>query len=693
MRNRVFGIVSLLFMTACASSQTLASPDPFIPDEAWADAQTERAIAAIPNRDLPLAQSLFDEGWNPYYSFPQFEVFVDEASVFNWQKRSWERTTLESYLDGEATWEAMFSLSDIPNDGTPYWPRPWVNLICRNGYSSRCMIALTQAGFDEIKWLEIDAESGAIPEDGFNLPAARSTVDWLDDDHLLVAIGTDGTDTGETGYPLTVRVLSRGEDLSDSAILYRAPENADSVSVSTGRNAKTHYRILTASEGARIIDVKYVRPDGDLISLDLPVDVVPLGVQGEYAIIALLEDWIAGDTEWPAGSVIAVDLRTQDEPELVLDSSQGQWVNASWPTQFTLDSIYMAVLENGAQSIYRAQRGPGAWQLDRVLGDGETIAELIAGDPAGTTVFATRQSALNPPTLVQIQDGDVIREARKSRPYFSTERLEVERLTATAMDGATIPYWRVSDPTHSSDKTEISPTILYGYGASNSPTLPEYNAEAGRLWINRGGAYVVAQVRGGGEYGPNWHNDGYGDNRDVPLQDFIAIAEDLIARGLATPQSLGLDGTSDGGRLVAGAALLRPDLFAAVVSRDGAVYVEAGFDGGSPILANDLDLLETQSGRQLADRYWPDRLLDPERGCAPMLLTSWRGDQRVPVTQSRALAAKLLEADCDVLLIEREGGNHATTDADLLASVYAYFSDRLGLADFSTPNGRQNNPR
>lgn len=687
MRSLFFGAAVLLLFGGCSGPQSADTSEPFIPNETWADAQLERALSDIPNRDVPLAQSLFDEGWNPYYSFPQFDVFAGEVSLFNWRSRAWQRTNLNSYLDGDATWQDMFSLSNLPSDGTPYWPRPWVNLICNSGFSGRCMIAVTQAGFDEIKWVEIDAETGRLPEDGFNLPAARASVDWMDDNRLLVAIGTNDKDTGPTGYPLTVRVLQRGESLSDAEVVYRAPETADAVNVNTGRSADTGFRIVTSSEGARVVDVKFIHPDGYLIPLDIPVDVVPLGVHGQNAIIALLEDWAKGDVTWQAGSVIAFDLQDQKEPELLLDASTDRWVNSSWPSLFTPESIYMAVLENGAQSIYQARRASGSWQLDRVLGDGQRIAQLVTGDPAGTSVFATIQTALDEPSLLQIQNGEVVQEVRKSRSYFAIGGLEVERLTAKATDGVEIPYWRISDSTRTPGISRPPPTILYGYGASNSPTLPEYNAEAGRLWIKKGGAYVVAQVRGGGEYGPNWHNDGYGDNRDVPLQDFIAIAEDLVARGLARPQSLGLDGTSDGGRLVAGAALLRPDLFAAVVSRDGAVYVEAGFEGGSPILANDLDLLNTKEGRQLADRYWPDRLLDEERGCAPMLLTSWRGDQRVPVTQSRAFAAKLLEADCDVLLIEREGGNHATTDAELLASVYGYFSDRLGLAVAETADG------
>ncbi|MEM9263658.1 MAG: prolyl oligopeptidase family serine peptidase, partial [Pseudomonadota bacterium] len=355
-----------------------------------------------------------------------------------------------------------------------------------------------------------------------------------------------------------------------------------------------------------------------------------------------------------------------------------------YPTVLTADSAYIGVLENGVQSVYRAQRGRDDWQLERVLGGNEKIARLVSGDPAGSTVFATLESALNAPTLYQLEDANVVREERKGQSFFAPDDLSIERLTARGADGVPIPYWRISGTHQATLNNETPPTILYGYGASNFPTLPRYAADIGRLWLNQGGAYVIAQIRGGGEYGPDWYNSGYGDNRDIPLRDFIAIAEDLVARGLATPQSLGIDGTSDGGRLVAGAALLRPDLFAAAVSRDGAVYIEAGSKEGSPILAQDLDLLETAAGRELADRYWPERLFDVQRGCAPMLLTSWRGDQRVPATQSRALAAKLLEAGCDTLLIERDGGNHATIDAELLANVYGYFADKLGLSPTGT---------
>ncbi|MEM1106455.1 MAG: prolyl oligopeptidase family serine peptidase [Pseudomonadota bacterium] len=667
-------------LAACTSSPLNEPAGVEIPSQAWADGQTERALAAIPRRDVQLAQSLFDEGWSPYFSFPLTEVFGGEVGVFNWQSRAWERSSLEAYVDGAPVWEAMFSLADVPSDGASYWPRPWVNLICQNGFSSRCMVAITKAGFDEIRWLEVDTKTGVVPDNAFDLPVGRATVDWAGEDTLLVAIGTDDTDTGSTGYPLTVRRLRRGEDLSEAEIIYRGPENADEVNLRTNRSADSNYSIIVATQGVRAIDVQFVGPGDELIPLDVPVDAAPLGLFGDFAIIGLLEDWVEGARVWPAGSVIAIHLKTSARPELVLDAAQGRWVNTAYPPTFTSESVYLPVMENGVQSIYRARRSEEKWQLDRVGGGGERIARLTSGDPAGAAIFATVETALSAPTLLQIEGGEVVGEVDQSPAFFSTAGLNVERFTAKGAGGVEIPYWRISGANETAPSDLPAATILHGYGASNVPTFPEYNAEIGRLWLNRGGAYVVAQIRGGGEYGSNWYNAGYGENRGVPVRDFIAVAEDLIARGLASADRLGIDGTSDGGRLVAGAALLRPDLFAAAVSRDGAVYAQAGSSEGSPIIAQDLDMLTTPAGRALADQYWPDRVFSQERGCAPLLLTSWRGDQRVPATQSRAFAAKLLDANCDVLLIERDGGNHATIDAQLLASVYGYFSDRLALS-------------
>lgn len=222
---------------------------------------------------------------------------------------------------------------------------------------------------------------------------------------------------------------------------------------------------------------------------------------------------------------------------------------------------------------------------------------------------------------------------------------------------------------------------MHAYGSSNVPLLPSYRADFGKLWLERGGTYVIAQVRGGGEYGPAWHEAGADRRSGQPVEDVIAVAQALIARGTTTATQLGLYGLSAGGGLVSSAATIRPELFAGVVSQDGAVYPEAAAkSAGSPVRQQQLALLADEAGRRIADSYWPARAFSRERGCPKLLLTSWRGDQRVPAAESRALAARHQAAGCRTLLFEQSGGDHGATSPEQLGIMFGYSADRLGLA-------------
>ncbi|MEO0461501.1 MAG: prolyl oligopeptidase family serine peptidase [Pseudomonadota bacterium] len=668
--------------SATAQSRANTAAQVAVPDEAWADGQREIALKALQDRETANAQALFDNGWNPFFGFTPIQIFDDKVAAFDWATHSWRRASLDSYLAGSPDWELMFSLSAIPASDQPFMPRPWANLDCEGSFSGRCMIAITQGGFDEIRWLEIDAGNAAIAQDGFDLPVSRTSIAWIDKNTLLVAIGLSDSETAQTGYPLTVRLLRRGEALREAPVIYRANAGVDSVAVASAGSAGSAYAMIVASIGTRPVDTQFVDHLGNAISVEVPVNVEPLGVLGDYALLTLLDNWNRNGNDvsqiWQAGSVVAVNLSEHSPHELVLDSKNGAWGSgsaASTAALFTHDTAYLSVLEAGVRSIFRLSRGDGEWNSKRVLGDGKSVATLVSADPAGSTLLASLESALSSPTLFQLGIGETATEVRSSTSFFQTDGLTITRHFADTQNGGFVPYLRVGpavDP-----EADPVPTILHGYGASNVPLMPDYTADVGRMWLERGGAYVYAQVRGGGEYGAGWYNAGHGQNRAVPLQDFIAVAHDLVAKGLASPMSLGADGTSDGGRLVTGAALARPDLFAAVVSRDGAVYPEASTLEGSPVLAEDLAQLATPEGRALADQYWPDRVFEPARGCAPILFTTWRGDQRVAATQSRALADRLQRSGCDALLLERKGGDHGTIDVELIASVYAYFRARL----------------
>ncbi|MEM6493093.1 MAG: prolyl oligopeptidase family serine peptidase [Pseudomonadota bacterium] len=675
-----FLFTALVALAVPSSAQSDVISSPSVPDEAWADRQTEIALGQIDARELARAQSLFDDGWSPFFGFPPVSIYAGQVATFDWRTSAWRRANLDEYLAGTPDWQPMFDLSKIPSDGSPFMVRPWANLNCVGGFANRCMIAVTQGGFDEIRWLEIDGGTGTVPDDGFDIPVARASVAWLDKDTLLVAIGLDENDTGPTAYPLTVRLLRRGSSLVEAPIIYRAEESINSVSVYAPGNAASQYAIINATSGTRSADTKFVDQTGAIISSPVPVDASPLGVLDDFALLVLLEDWTRDQRVWQAGSVVAFNLKETRDLELVLDSSQQQWAldpTSSIGALFTSEAAYLAVLEEGVQSVVRAHRRGTNWDVERLVGGGQRVAALVSADPAGTALLASTETALEAPTLLQLNSSGLMAEIQKGKQLFESQGLTIKRLSAKAEDGVPIPYWHIASAVPSA--SHAVPTILHGYGASNVPLLPEYAGDVGRMWLERGGAYVVAQIRGGGEYGSNWYNAGHGENRGVPVRDFIAIAEDLIARGLASSDRLGIDGLSDGGRLVAGAGLARPDLFSAVVSRDGSVYPEASSAAGSPILAEDLALLETAQGTELANSYWPERIFDPELGCAPILFTTWRGDQRVAASQSRALARKLKQAGCDVLLMEQPNGDHGSVNAELIAAVYSYLRRKLGF--------------
>ena len=409
----------------------------------------------------------------------------------------------------------------------------------------------------------------------------------------------------------------------------------------------------------------------------------PQGAAAGQLAILLTQEWSFGAGSYPPGSLLSFDLNTiatgrQPEPEVIYLPQAGQGLGSAKTSRAVLptnQAFYFTVLRKGGQAVFRATRSDRNWQALPVLEQKGGVASLIAADPGGEAVLGAVEDPVSAPALYRL-NGAAPLLIKRAPSYFDAAGLVVEQNFARSNDGTPVPYWLVRDEVAKGPQ----PTIVHAYGASGIPLLPGYNAEVGRLWLARGGAYVIAQVRGGGEFGPAWAKAGSALRSGQTVDDLLAVAQELIANRDATPATLGLFGRSAGGALVASAATLRPDLFAAVVSQDGAVAPEVAQDlAGSPVLEAQRRLLETKPGRRLADRYWPTRAFSRERGCPRLLLTSWRGDQRVPAEQSRALAAQHQSAGCPTLLFEQPAGDHGVTSPQMLGVTYGFFSDRLGL--------------
>lgn len=686
------GAVSTALLVAlCFFAPLRASPAVAVPDEAWADTLRLEAQTAAPLRVEfeQRARTLTEAGWNPFFAFPQIDIRDGYVTSLDWATRSWRKAELAGYLAGEPRWTPVFALSTLNAGGNSnFGPRPWNNLNCLDGAAFRCLIAISESGFDKIRWLEVDGNSQSVPGDAFDLPAARSSVAWLARDEVLAASDFRDGRTSATGHPLSVRLWRRGQPIEAAPIIFQADADADMVAVDSYQSGNGRIGIVQVYQGVRPTKLFVVGDDRRAQGLGLPPGSSAHGVVRGQLIVSLVEDWVNGGDSWPAGSLVSFDLarlaQGQIQPETLFRSGGGRSLEISGTSTTVLasgDAVYLAILEGGTRTLHRANLAGSNWAIEPVMADRSKVARLVAADPAGGVVLASVESMVEPPSLYRVEGNRPVL-LRQSPAFFEAGGFTIRRYTARAGDGARIPYWVV----RRAGTRRPVPAILHGYGASNVPLLPGYAADVGRLLLERGGAYAIAQVRGGGEFGPQWSRAGQGSNRGRSVTDFVAVAEDMIARRITEARSLGIDGQSDGGRLVAAAAMLRPDLFAAAVSRDGAVFPEAlAGVGGSPIFAEDMRLLESEEGRAIADSYWPSRMFDRSRACPNLLLTSWRGDQRVPALQSRALAGMLRAGGCDVLLYEQAGGGHSTLSPEMLGMVYGFFAQRLGLGPPAAP--------
>ena len=662
----------LLACTAAAANPPAGN------SEEWADTQRQAATDAVPYYQTftEEARALAQDGWTPFSPFPQVLLENGTVRAFDWASGSWREADQASWLAGEPIWHPIFALSTVNEDRQArFFPRPWNNLLCAPS-GARCMIAITSGGFDAVRWLEIDTNSQAIPPEAFDLPPSRASLAWLDEDTLLVTAGVKSA----SGYPLEARRWRRGEALQDAGQVFAADNGADALFVDSAAAPTGRIGLLTFNSGTD--PVRLIAIGARTKAIRLPAGFVQGSAAGQLAIL-LTEDWRNGGRAYKVGTLLSFDLAALARgrvfpPEIIYAPTDSSGIGSPKTSSAVLpirDAFYFTVLRDGGQGIWRAKRLKGRWQVSPVLERAGATATLISADPQGLLALASLESPVDSPALYRL-DGAAPDLVRSTPSLFDAADLVVEQREAAAGGGTTVPYWLVRQ----ANKRGPQPTIIHAYGADGIPLLPAYDAAFGRLWLQRGGAYAIAQVRGGGEFGPEWQAAGSSFGMGAQVNDVISIAEDLVRSGRAIPATLGLFGRSAGGWLAASAATLRPDLFAAAVSQDGAVDPENDASAaGSPVIREWRRLLDSAEGRKIADTYWPARAFNRERGCPNLLLTSWRGDQRVPATQSRSLAALHRNAGCATLLFEQDGGEHGVVSPELLGLTFGYFAWRLAL--------------
>ncbi len=592
----------------------------------------------------------------------------------------WRRTTWAEYRTEAPAWETVLDLDVLGQaEGVP-WAFKGAN--CLPPQYRSCLVGLSRGGADAVQLREFDLADKQFVEGGFRTPEAKQSAAWIDQNTLLLASDFGEGSMTTSGYARTVRRWSRGEAPGAGPVLFEALPADMGVWVGSLWTEGRIVPYVTHRPGFFEAYHYLVGPGGDLSKLDLPNDAEWTLLQGQL-VVRLRTPWEVGGQTLPAGAVAAVDWQAYQgggRAFEIVARSEGDRIVEGFAT--TADHLLVSVLNNVRGELYRYRREEGAWRAERVPAPDLGSVGIVSTDEETNRFFFTYGSYLQPTSLYLSENGGDVALVKQLPALFSAEGLVTEQHEAVSKDGTRIPFFIVHRKGLRHEGA--NPTLLYGYGGFEISMTPGYSAVAGAAWLERGGVWVVANIRGGGEFGPAWHRAALKENRQRAYDDFLAVAEYLIAQKVTSARHLGIMGGSNGGLLVGNALTQRPDLFGAVVSTvpllDMRRYTKLLAGASWMAEYGDPDKPEEWAYIQ---RYSPYHNLKPGVRYPPALFYTTTRDDRVHPGHARKMAARMLEMQQPVRYFENTEGGHGAgvtpeQQATMWAVIYTFLWDRLG---------------
>lgn len=680
----------------------IAATDPYLWMEdvegeaalAWVNAQNDRSLSAI------TAYSVYDDN---YAKALELATSTDripygtvrDGLVYNfWQDETnvrglWRRTTLDSYKTENPVWETVLDFDQLSADEDKNWVFKGSNCFKPMGADKTlCFVALSDGGKDAVINREFDLENKTFVEGGFVTAEAKQGLAWIDHDTVLVGTdwGGDGSTLTESGYPSSVRLWKRGEALAAAQELFAGDKTDVGIwpwASELDDGSMIHGTIESDTFFSRTY---YLLEDGEATAFPIPKKANLGGDYKGWQFVRLQEDWTVGDDVFLTGDLVAfnlqqfIDSKTLPPVELVFRATPRQAVNG---VSVSKSAALLSINDNVASRILRLERSETeGWTTTDVALPGTGQAGIAFADEDEETVFVNYEGFLSPDSLLTYDADTNATSPLKSLPAkFEADGLVVHQKEAISKDGTKIPYFVVHREGIELDGT--TPTLLYAYGGFQVSMRPSYSGGIGRMWLERGGAYVLANIRGGGEFGPAWHQAGLKVERQRIFDDFIAVGEDLAAKGITSAEHLGIMGGSNGGLLMGVMITQRPDLWNAVVIQvplldmlryhellAGASWID---EYGDPDIAEERAFLESISPYHNfdADADYP----------TPFFVTSTK-DDRVHPGHARKMAKLFEDAGKPFLYYENVDGGHSAAAnqkarAKRTALEFAYLHDRL----------------
>jgi prolyl oligopeptidase len=598
-------------------------------EKALCDGEFERDRAAIldiltaPDRVPWIAKR------GPYV----YNLWQDEQN----RKGVWRRTTLASYRTAAPDWEVMLDVDALAQAEDEDWV--WHGCTTLPPAHRYGLVQLSRGGADANVIREFDLAEKRFIDGGFSLPEAKGDASWLDADTLLVssALGGEAFETAP-GYARTVRRWRRGTPFSEAPIVFEC--DPAEMGVSGWREHSLRYpRTCFLRQIDFFNKAFFVEAGGSLREVDIPSDAY-YRVERNWLHINLRSDWEVAGQHYKAGALLVTDLDA-----LLAGKRDFTVLFEPTPTCFlesyvaAADVVALKVLDNVQSRILFARHRNGAWKIEPLAGlpglKTLDFYRLVADDvdwlddkAEGETFVVLSQSSVAPLTLWLARPGAAIDMLKQAPARFDAAGFTITQHHAVSIDGVRIPYFQVASADMAADGSHAC--LMTGYGGFQVSSLPYYMPSVGKLWLERGGVYIIANIRGGGEFGPDWHKAGMREGKKLTHDDFAAVAKDLIARGITRPERLACEGGSNGGLLVGNMLTRYPELFGAIKCS--------------------VPLLDMK-------RYYP-----------PILLTTSARDDRVHPSHARKMAAKLMAQGYRVYFHEPlEGGHSAGADLAQMA--------------------------
>lgn len=569
----------------------------------------------------------------------------------------WRRTTLEEYRKAEPEWDVLLDLDALAKDEGENWV--WSGVTLLKPECTRALIALSRGGADATTTREFDLTERTWVTDGFIRPEAKGSLGWIDRDHVFVQTDFGPGSLTTSGYPRITKRWTRGTPLSEAELVYEVqPED---MAVSAWHDDSPGYERDFVRRSIAFYNNEYYlrRESGELVKLDVPNSAQKRIFQ-RYIALELRDPWTVSGRKFPAGALLVglFDKLIAGEPyfEMVFKPTKS---TALVEFSFTRNYLLINVLDDVKNRITVLTRDKTSWKKVTLAGIPELgRVDLSAVDPdESNEYFLTTTDYLTPTTLSLGEIGKPPEPLKSLPRFFGADGLAIRQQFATSADGTKIPYFLVGpkDLPPNGDH----PTLLYGYGGFEISLLPQYSAGVGRAWLSQGGVYVVANIRGGGEYGPRWHQAALRANRLKAYEDFAAVAQDLIDRKITSPRRLGIQGGSNGGLLVGNMITRYPELFHAAVCqvplldmrRYNKLLAGASWmaEYGNPDKPEDWEFMQAFSPYQnvRADGRYP----------AVLFTTSTR-DDRVHPGHARKMMARMKEQGHSVWYYENIEGGH-----------------------------------